>query len=86
MPEREVILDVEDTLVVPRELLNEAALGRRVRIIVRKGEIYIRPEKPADPHRLLDELAGCLGEEPFEAYDFDLELGGVSSPESMHPG
>ena len=74
MPEREVTLDVEDTLVVPRELLNEAALGRRVRIIVRKGEIYIRPEKPVDPHRLLDELAGCLGEEPFEAYDFDLEL------------
>ena len=76
MPEREVVLDIEDTLVVPRELLNEAALGRRVRIIVRKGEIYIRPEKPADPRRLLDELAGCLGEEPFEAYDFDLELGG----------
>jgi hypothetical protein len=29
-----------------------------------------------DPYQTLDELAGCLGEEPFEFYDFDPEVGG----------
>jgi len=76
MTEREMIVEAERALVLPRELLNEASLGRRVRLIVRKGEISILPEEPADPHKILDELAGCLGEEPFESYDFDLEIGG----------
>lgn len=74
--EREIAVEVEGALVVPRELLNEASLGKRVRLIVRKGEISILPEEHADPHKILDELAGCLGEEPFESYDFDLEIEG----------
>ncbi len=76
MTEREVTVEVEGALIVPRELLNEASLGKRVRIIVREGEISIQPEESVDPHKILDELAGCLGEEPFESYDFDLDIGG----------
>ena len=76
MTEREMIVEAEGALILPRELLNEASLGRRVRLIVRQGEISILPDEPMDPHKILDELAGCLGEEPFESYDFDLEIGG----------
>ena len=77
MAERELTMEAEDVLVLPRELLNEALIGKRVRLIVRKGEISIRPETPPDPYRVLDKLAGCLGEEPMESYDFDLEVGGI---------
>ncbi|MDT7883463.1 MAG: hypothetical protein RQ891_01235 [Thermoflexus sp.] len=76
MTEREMTVEAEGALILPRELLDEALLGKRVRLIVRKGEISILPEEPTDPYRTLDELAGCLGEEPFEFYDFDLEVGG----------
>jgi hypothetical protein len=27
--------------------------------------------------RMLDELAGCLGQEPATAYDFQLKIGGL---------
>jgi hypothetical protein len=68
-------------LILDREVLTEAGLGERVRIIVGKGEIRIvavpRATDTSAPEATLEELAGCLGEEPALAYDFQLKIGGL---------
>ena len=65
----------EGGLLLEEPLLRKARLGRRVRIIVQKGEICILPAEE-DWEKALDELAGCLGEEPAQNYDFKLKIGG----------
>lgn len=66
----------EEGLLLEEPLLRKARLGRRVRIVVQEGEIRILPAEE-DWQKVLDELAGCLGEEAAQNYDFKLKLGGL---------
>jgi hypothetical protein len=73
--EKEVI--VEKDLVIGREILDEANLGKRLWLVIQEGEIHILPRPIADAQKTLEELAGCLGQEPATAYDFHLKIGGL---------
>ncbi len=75
--EREIEISAEGNLVIDRKLLEEAGLGGRLRLLIHDGEIRILSEAASDPERILEELAGCLGEEPATEYDFNLEIGGL---------
>jgi len=66
----------EEGLLLEEPLLREACLGRHVWDVVREGEIRILPAEE-DWGKVLDELAGCLGEEPVQNYDFHLKIGGL---------
>ncbi|MBO9369506.1 MAG: hypothetical protein J7575_00215 [Chloroflexi bacterium] len=66
----------EEGLWLEAPLLREARLGRHVWVIVREGEIRILPAEE-DWGKVLDDLAGCLGEEPVQNYDFNLKIGGL---------
>jgi len=72
---KEVI--AEKDLVIAREILDEANLGKRVRLVIQKGEIHVLPSPPFDAQETLEELAGCLGQELATAYDFHLKIGGL---------
>ena len=74
---KEVEVVTEGDLVVDQETLDAAGLGRHLRLIIQKGEIRILPEATVAPEELLDELAGCLGQEPATEYDFHLEIGSL---------
>ncbi|MCD4738718.1 MAG: hypothetical protein K8R89_05600 [Anaerolineae bacterium] len=65
---------VEGGLLLDEALLQKAHLGRQVRIIVHHGEIRLLPAE-RDWLKLLDELAGCLGEEIAQNYNFKLKIG-----------
>ena len=65
----------EEGLLLEEPLLRKAHLGPYVRIVVQKGGIRILPAEE-DWEQVLDELAGCLGEEPAQNYDFKLKIGG----------
>ena len=73
--EKEVI--AEKDLVIGREILNEANLGKHLWLIIQEGEIHILPKPPFDVEKNLEELAGCLGQEQATAYDFHLKIGGL---------
>ncbi len=75
--EKEIEVSAEGNLVIDRKLLKEAGLGERLRLLIHEGEIRILSEAAWDPERILEELAGCLGEEPATEYDFNLEIGGL---------
>ena len=64
-------------LIVKREMLREAGLTGRLRLIVQSGEIRVLPELVLDPVKKLEELAGCLGRESAAEYDFQLKIGGL---------
>ena len=64
-------------LVVDQQTLAEAGLKGRLRLIVQQGEIRILPEAGPDLERMVDELVGCLGQEPAKEYDFSLKIGGL---------
>jgi hypothetical protein len=68
-------IGAEGGLLLEESLLQKAHLGRRVRIVVQEGEIRILSVEE-DWEKVLDELAGCLGEEPVQNYDFKLKIGG----------
>lgn len=74
---KELEIVTEGDLVVDREALKAAGLGTRLRLVIQKGEIRILPETPSDPEKLLDDLAGCLGQELAIEYNFDLKIGGL---------
>lgn len=65
------------TLILGKEILTEAGLGKQVRIIVKPGEIRIVTAPVSDAEATLKELAGCLGQEPASEYDFQLKIGGL---------
>lgn len=67
----------EGNLVVDKNLLEEAGLTGRLRLIIQKGEIRILSESDQDAETMLEELAGCLGYEPAAEYDFRLKIGGL---------
>lgn len=65
----------EGNLVLDQETLKEAGLTGRLRLIIQQGEIRIHSESQFDPDKVLDELAGCLGQESATEYDFTLKIG-----------
>jgi hypothetical protein len=73
---KELELTFKGDLVIDEETLNQAGLTHRVRLLVQKGEIRILPEAAPSIEELVDELAGALGEENADQYDFGLKLGG----------
>jgi hypothetical protein len=68
---------VEEALTLDRKTLEEAGLHGRLRLLIQPGEIRILPEAPGDLEQVLNNLAGCLGQEPATAYDFGLKIGGL---------
>lgn len=76
---KELTLTADEELVLEPAILQEAGLQGRLRILISSGEIRILPFPPEmmTPEALVEDLAGCLGQEPAAAYDFDLKLGGL---------
>ena len=74
---KEVTVTADHDLVLESEILQEAGLQGRLRVLISSGEIRIVPLPPATPEELVEDLAGCLGEESAAAYDFELKLGGL---------
>lgn len=74
---KEIEVIAEGNLVVDQEILDEAGLSGHLRLIIQKGEIRILPEATFDPEKVLEELAGCLGQEPATEYDFCLKIGSL---------
>ena len=74
---REITVSARENLVVDQKTLGEAGLGERLRLVIQSGEIRILPEIILDPEKVLDDLAGCLGQEPAIEYDFSLKIGGL---------
>jgi len=67
----------EKDLVIGRDILDEANLGKHLSLIIQEGEIHIVPKPLLDAQQALEELAGCLGREPATAYDFNMKIGGL---------
>lgn len=67
----------EKDLVIGRDILDEANLGKHLSLIIQEGEIHIVPKPLIDAQQALEELAGCLGQEPATAYDFSMKIGGL---------
>jgi len=42
-----------------------------------KSDALVAPEPLFDPEKVLEGLAGCLGQEPATEYDFGLKIGGL---------
>ena len=76
MVQRRIRIEAGRDLVIAREDLTEAGLGRTLRLVIRKGEIRILTEPASDEEKVLEELAGCLGQESASDYDFGLKIGG----------
>jgi hypothetical protein len=74
---KEIEVGAEGELVVNQEILGAAGLGKRLRLIIQKGEIRILPESTSDPEKVLEDLAGYLGQESATEYDFHLKVGGL---------
>jgi len=70
----------EGKLTIDQEILQEAKLTGPLRLFVQNGEIRIVRDVVLEEDEaldLLDELAGCLGQEPAEDYNFDLKIGSL---------
>jgi len=77
MMAKEKEVTAEKDLVIGRDILDEANLGKNLSLIIQEGEIHIVPKPLLDAQKTLEELAGCLGQEPATTYDFDLKIGGL---------
>ena len=77
MMAKEKEVTAEKDLVIGRDILDEANLGKHLSIIIQEGEIHIVPKPLLGAQKTLEELAGCLGQEPATAYDFHLKIGGL---------
>lgn len=74
---KEIEVIAEGSLVVDQEVLEAAGLSGHLRLVIQKGEIRILPEATFDPEQVLEDLAGCLGQESATEYDFYLKIGGL---------
>ena len=74
---KEKEVTAEKDLIIGRDILDEANLGKNLSLIIKEGEIHIVPKPLLDAEKSLEELAGCLGQEPATAYDFHLKIGGL---------
>jgi hypothetical protein len=77
MMAKEKEVTAEKDLVIGRDILDEANLGKHLSLIIKEGEIHIVPKLFLDAQKTLEELAGCLGQEPATAYDFHLKIGSL---------
>jgi hypothetical protein len=77
MMAREKEVTAEKDLVIGRDILDEANLGKHLSLIIQEGEIHIVSKPLLDAQQALEELAGCLGQEPATAYDFNMKIGGL---------
>lgn len=77
MMAKEKDVTAEKDLVIGRDILDAANLGKHLSLIIQEGEIHLVPKRFIDAQKTLEELAGCLGEEPATAYDFNLKIGGL---------
>jgi len=77
MMTKEKEVTAEKDLIIGRDILDEANLGKNLSLIIKEGEIHIVPKALIDAQKTLEELAGCLGQEPATAYDFHLKIGGL---------
>jgi len=77
---KDISVSTENNLIIDKEALKAAGLGKRLQLVIKKGEIRILPEAKinSESEQLLDELAGCLGQESVENYDFFLKIGGLN--------
>ncbi len=68
-----------DGLIIDKETLVKAGLGRRLQLVIQRGEIRILPkaETLSKAEQVLENLAGCLGQETAADYDFSLKVGGL---------
>lgn len=75
----QAVLSREGDLLIPRHFMARYGLraGTRVTLLLDETEIRILPERSQSADQLLDALAGCLGQELAEKYDFDLKIGGL---------
>jgi hypothetical protein len=74
---KEITVAADQELVLTRPMLREAGLEGRLRLIIGQGEIRICSETPTEADKVVQELAGCLGQEPATEYDMHLKLGGL---------
>lgn len=72
---KQIEVPPEGDPIVDRNMLKEAGLEGRAQLIIQAGEIRIVPEIPLSTETILDDLAGCLGQEPVASYDFQLKIG-----------
>lgn len=75
----QAVLSREGDLLIPRHLMARYGLraGTKVTLELDETEIRILPERSQPADQLLDALAGCLGQESAQDYDFDLKIGGL---------
>ena len=73
---REMEVQVEGDVLIKADWLRESQLGKKVRLVLEEGEIRLLPVAKEAEVRL-EELAGCLGEERAEEYDFGLKIEGL---------
>ena len=64
----------EKDLIIGRDILDDPNLGKNLSLIIHEGEIHIVSKPLLDVQKTLEELAGCLGQEPATAYEFDLKI------------
>lgn len=74
---KEITVTATGDLVVTKATLDEAGLSGVLRLVIQQGEIHILPKSAIAAEDVVQELAGCLGQEPATAYDFHLKLGGL---------
>jgi hypothetical protein len=74
---KEITVTIAGDLVVTKAMLDEAGLSGALRLVIQQGEIHILPKSAIAAEDVVQDLAGCLGQEPATAYDFHLELGGL---------
>lgn len=77
---KDIIISIENDLIIDKEALKAAGLGKRLQLVIKEGEIRILPKADTivSPEQVLNELAGCLGQESAENYDFSLKIGGLN--------
>ncbi len=64
-------------IIISEAILKKAGLNGYLQILIGDGEIRILSKKQDDdPEKILEELAGCMGDEPAEHYDFNLKTEG----------
>jgi hypothetical protein len=75
--EQTIELLAKGDIIVSENTLRQAGLRGVLQIVVHKGEVRILAKKQTDSENILDELAGCLGNESVSEYDFGLKIGGL---------
>ncbi|OQX26572.1 MAG: hypothetical protein BWK80_09670 [Desulfobacteraceae bacterium IS3] len=63
-------------IIISEDILKKAGLNGYLQILIGDGEIQIVAKKQDDAEKILEELAGCMGNEPAEYYDFNLKTEG----------